>query len=266
MPQRRWRWSSHIAVFLIPVVVLAVNAFWWLPGIWLASTKGESGFVFAHLEGASGRLLNIVAGREARIEIILMALGIPGLVLLVRRDRAKGVALLGFCVAGLFWGYLAADFRALDFLQPGRHTYAFYSGLALAGGAALDELFRRLRVVSKGVDRFDRWVMAGAITSALLMFGLPVVRFGLLTTVGGGAVPVEPSVATPQLGCRSGAPSRGTRRAPALRGGGIGHSRRPRSVPGRTVQRPAPPPGAGDRGHRRSLLACIVEDELHPVR
>jgi hypothetical protein len=174
VPQRRWSWSSHIAVFLIPAVVLAVNAFWWLPGIWLASTKGQSGFVFAHLEGASGRLLNIVAGREARIEIILMALGVPGLVLLIRRNRAKGVALLGFCAAGLFWGYLAADLRELDFLQPGRHTYAFYSGLALAVGAALDELFRRLRAVSKGVDWFDRWVMAGAVTSALLMFGFPL--------------------------------------------------------------------------------------------
>ena len=34
----------HLAVWMIPIVVLAVNAFWWLPGIWLASTKGESGF------------------------------------------------------------------------------------------------------------------------------------------------------------------------------------------------------------------------------
>ena len=39
---RRWSWSSHIAVFLIPVAVLAVNAFWWLPGIWLRSTKGRA--------------------------------------------------------------------------------------------------------------------------------------------------------------------------------------------------------------------------------
>jgi len=174
VPQRRWSWSSHIAVFLIPVVVLGVNAFWWLPGIWLAATKGQSGFVFAHLEGASGRLLNIVAGREARVEIILMALGVPGLVFLILRNRAKGVALLGFCAAGLFWGYLAADLRVLDFLQPGRQTYAFYSGLALAGGAALDELFRRLRDASKGVDRFDRAVMAGAVTCGLLMFGFPL--------------------------------------------------------------------------------------------
>src|SRR5205814_2900394 len=41
-------WSGHLAVFLIPVVVLAVNAFWWLPGVWLASTKGASGFAFSH--------------------------------------------------------------------------------------------------------------------------------------------------------------------------------------------------------------------------
>jgi hypothetical protein len=103
-----------------------------------------------------------------------MALGIPGLVLLIHRNRAKGVVLVGFCAAGLFWGYLAADLRALDFLQPGRHTYAFYSGLALAGGTALDEICRRLRDVSHGVDRFDRAVVAGVVASALLMFGFPL--------------------------------------------------------------------------------------------
>ena len=54
---RRW---FHLAVWMIPIVVLAVNAFWWLPGIWLASTKGESGFAFDHPEGVIARLVQIV--------------------------------------------------------------------------------------------------------------------------------------------------------------------------------------------------------------
>ena len=39
----RWR---HFGVWLIPILVLVCNAFWWLPGIWLASTKGPSDFAF----------------------------------------------------------------------------------------------------------------------------------------------------------------------------------------------------------------------------
>jgi hypothetical protein len=172
--ERRLTSISHVAIWALPAVVLAANCFWWLPGIWLASTKGESGFVFAHLEGASGRLLQIIAGREPRIEVFLLAFAVPGAILLVHRNRAAGLALLAFCAAGFFWGYLAADFRALDFLQPGRQTYALYSGLALAAGAVLDELFRRLNAASQGEDKFDRWVMSGVVVCVLLMFGFPL--------------------------------------------------------------------------------------------
>ena len=54
----------HAGVWLLPVVVLAANAFWWLPGIWLASTKGPSDFAFAHSsEGVLRRLLQIILSR-----------------------------------------------------------------------------------------------------------------------------------------------------------------------------------------------------------
>ena len=33
--------GRHVGVWCIPAVVLAVNAFWWLPGLWLATTKGR---------------------------------------------------------------------------------------------------------------------------------------------------------------------------------------------------------------------------------
>ena len=265
-PTRRWCWWTHIAVFLIPIVVLAVNAFWWLPGIWLASTKGESGFVFAHLEGASGRLLNIVAGREARIEVILMALGIPGLGLLACRDRPKAWP----CWDSASPGYSGATWprtsARLDFLQPGRHTYAFYSGLALAGGAALEELFRRLRVVSKGVDQFDRWVMAGTITERALDVRLPVVRFDLLTICG-----------RESRFCR--AVRRNACTGLSIRCAVMWHQasacstrRGEWTFPGSSIRSRADGSAACSRtwcrgrGHRRSLLACIVEDQLHPVR
>ena len=53
--------GRHLAVWLLPLVVLGANAFWWLPGLWLASTKGESGFVLAHSsEHVGTRLLQIV--------------------------------------------------------------------------------------------------------------------------------------------------------------------------------------------------------------
>ena len=141
-PARRLTVMSHLAVWTIPAIVLAVNSFWWLPGVWLASTKGESGFAFFHPEGVGRRLVQIIVS-ESPVECLLLAVGLPGLVLLLQRDRALGWALSGFCDAGIFWGYFAGGSRALDFLQPGRQTYAFFTALAVAGGAGIDELRRR---------------------------------------------------------------------------------------------------------------------------
>jgi hypothetical protein len=138
-------WRTHAAVWLMPVVVLAVNAFWWLPGVFLVSTKGDSSFAFSHSgENVLERLTHIL-WTEAPIETILLAAGLPGLWLLARRFAVSGLALSGFCGAGLAWGYLAGAVGSLDFLQPGRHTFALYSGLSIAGAVALDEALRRLR-------------------------------------------------------------------------------------------------------------------------
>jgi hypothetical protein len=168
----------HLAVWMIPIIVLTVNAFWWLPGVKLASTKGESGFVFSHPEGAMKRFVEIVnsSGVESSAQSVLIAVGLPGLFLVWRRSVSEGWALVGFCGAGIFWGYLAGSSRALDFLQPGRHTYACYTALALAGGVGLDELFRRLRLGPIGVDHLDRWVMAGLVVVGIRMFGYPMAQ------------------------------------------------------------------------------------------
>jgi hypothetical protein len=164
---------GHAAVWLIPAVVLAVNSFWWLPGVWLGSTKGASDFAFYHPEGVAKRLMQILWA-EAPMEAILVAMGLPGLVLLIRRDRIAGCALMGFAGAGMFWGYLAGGSRALDFLQPGRHTYAFYTALAVFAGVSIEEFFRRLQKGAGGIDHLDKWVMAGALLVAIRIMSYPV--------------------------------------------------------------------------------------------
>ena len=171
-PERKLTLASHLAVWILPIVVLAVNAFWWLPGVWLASTKGASDFAFAHPEGVTRRLWQIIA-TEAPIQAVLLAAGLPGLVLIYRRGSAQGVALIVFCAAGVFWGYLAGGLRSLDFLQPGRHTYACYTALAVAGGAGVEELRQRLRVGRRGADHLDRWVTAGAILIGIRLLAYP---------------------------------------------------------------------------------------------
>jgi hypothetical protein len=168
---RRFAASRHIGVWLLPLFVLASNAFWWLPGLWLAATKGASDFAFAHSsEHVYRRLLHIFTA-EAEVQAILLAFGFPGLILLARQSRVRGTAIAGFCLAGFFWGYLAGGFRFLDFLQPGRHTYACFTALALAGGACLDAFFLRLRGGREGASRLDRWAMAAALVVGLRVVG-----------------------------------------------------------------------------------------------
>ena len=214
--ERPWTRMRHVGVWLIPVVVLAVNAFWWLPGVWLSSTKGPSDFAFNHPEGVISRLAKIIGGPEAPIQSILLATGLPGLAWMIRRRRIEGAALLGFCGAGLFWGYLAGGIRALDFLQPGRHTYALYTGLALAGASGLEELGRRLHAGSQRSDHFHRWVMVGAVLIADADGRQPSARIDPPTGLGRGAIPFEPAVPPLALGDQPREPTRQARRAPAL--------------------------------------------------
>ena len=74
----------------------------------------------------------------------MIGLGIIGLVILFRQNRVRAVALGGFCLAGFSGDTWPGLFPALDFLQPGRHSYTCFTGLALAGSAGSMEFFAGL--------------------------------------------------------------------------------------------------------------------------
>ncbi len=95
--------AGHVAVWTIPLVVLAVNSFWWLPGIWLASTKGLSDFAFAHPEGVAQRLLQI-RRRGAADPGDLAGRGRPRADAAVASRRGPGLGSVGFCAAGTVLG------------------------------------------------------------------------------------------------------------------------------------------------------------------
>lgn len=170
--------SRHLGVWAVPAVVLALNAFWWAPILWLASTKGKSDFAFVHPEGSLARVAQLFTS-EAPAEMILIGLGLPGLIVLATKGLGRGLALAGVAAAGWFWAYTAADLRALDFLQPGRHTFALYSALAVAAGAAVSAGVARLRprTGAAGAEavRLDRWALVAAALIGVRLLGTPAV-------------------------------------------------------------------------------------------
>jgi hypothetical protein len=162
-PRPTRRWLFHAGVVAIPLLVLLANAFWWLPGMWLTSTKGPSDFAFVHPEGVVARLVKIVDA-EPHIERWLWLLGLAGLVVAWCRDRIAAAGLTAFIAAGFAWGYLAGSSRSLDFLQPGRHTLAFYTGLTLSAGSGIAWLLVYMRGLSPmRLDRVSAIVLAGGL-------------------------------------------------------------------------------------------------------
>ncbi len=147
---QRFPVMRHVGIWLIPVLVLALNAFWWWPGIPLASTKGDSGFAFSHPEPLVKRLIEFFTVNPES-QCWLLGGGLIGLVVLAGRNSILLAALGGFVASGFFWGYLAGAFRSLDFLQPGRHTFAFFLALNVATAIAWDEVVRRLKPGKKRI-------------------------------------------------------------------------------------------------------------------
>jgi hypothetical protein len=173
--------SRHVGLVAIVPVILLMNAFWLLPGYWLASTAGQSDFVFAHPESLLGRLGEI-AWTASPIEAVALGLGLVGVAALARRRPEAAAGLGGLLLAGFGWGYLAGAFRALDALQPGRHTYTCYSAACLAGGIGLDEVLTRLR--SARLGRLDRVALIGLALVGIRVFG-PAVSGSVRSRIGG---------------------------------------------------------------------------------
>ncbi len=160
--------SRHLGFWAIGPVVLAANAFWWVPGLLLAATKAGSENAFAHPEPVGRRLWEIL-WKSREIQTVLLALGLIGLALRARRDAVATAGLAGFLAAGFFWGYLAGAFRGLDPLQPGRHTYALFTAASVAAGIALGDVLGRLR--SDQGPRLDRWLAVALVVIGFRVFG-----------------------------------------------------------------------------------------------
>jgi hypothetical protein len=185
----------HLGLWLALPIVAALNAFWWWPGWFLASTSDGTVAALANAEPVLTRL-NEIATTGPPIQAVLAAGLLPGLVVLARRDRVASASLLGFAAAGFGWGYLAGASRALDVLQPGRHTYGFYAASALAAGIALGEVGRLAR---PGRGRLDLWILLGLGFVGLRFFGPELAATARYRLGFAGAPPFLSSRPTPRL-------------------------------------------------------------------
>ncbi len=177
-PEPRIGAGFQLAVWMIPVIVLAVNAFWWLPGIWLASTKGASDFAFAHPEGVARRFLQIVVS-ESPIEAVLIAAGMTGAVrLMAARSRPKAGPSSDSAAracSGDTWRGLRA--RSISCSQGGT-PMRFIAGWRLPRVRDSTNSSGELASVARGVDHLDRWLMVG-----MALLGIRTLGFSLVHSV-----------------------------------------------------------------------------------
>ena len=281
--ERAW---SHLAVWMIPLVVLAVNAFWWLPGIWLASTKGASDFAFVHPEGVSRRL---VADRRYARRRFRASCWRPACracsCSAARSDRRAGLCSDSAppgCSGDTWRRACGPSISCSRAGTPMRSTRRWRSPAARDSTSCC----RRLRVGPHGVDHLDRWVMAGLALIGIRIWDIPwpvdprparvnlEVRF--VESWGFRCLDRPLAVGPESRSCRAGrrracsgsSTCQATMSSPAsacLYEEGGRPSRRARSVSGRTIQRPLAGAHRG-RGDRRPLSPRVVEDQLHPVR
>lgn len=157
----------HLAIWILPVCIAVVNAWWWAPAVSFWSERGETAFMFHHPESVESRLWAMIWDAPL-IQTVLLAGGLAGFAAWWRRDPVTASGFAGFACAGFAFGYLAGGSRALDFLQPGRQTYAWHSAAALGSGVALAGLVRAAAV---GVDRPARRI---AVALLILLVGFRV--------------------------------------------------------------------------------------------
>ena len=157
--KERFTVSRHLGFWAIAPVVLAVNAFWWVPGLLLASTKAPGEDAFVHREPVLGtdrrRLLVERAGPVAAARLR------AGRCAPVRPPQRRG-SRRPACVRGD--GVLLGLSRRR---RSGRWTRSSRGGIptpstparASPQGVALGEVFARLR--SDRGPRLDLWLARG---------------------------------------------------------------------------------------------------------
>ncbi len=178
-------WSRHLATWVLPFVVIAANVFWWWPGIVLWETRGESGFVLANTEPVLDRLADVV-WIAPPIQVVIYALGLGGAVVLVRRRPILGWGVVTMLAAGLSWGYLAGAVRWLDFLQPGRQTYALHVAAVMLAAVGFVAALERL---SGGSKRMAAVWLAGLMLVGIRVFGPTLVEVVRTRLGGSGTTP-----------------------------------------------------------------------------
>jgi hypothetical protein len=110
--------------------------------------RGRTGPAFVHEEGLWTRLWQIPT-IEPRAQVVLLCLCALGLIICRKKHPSAVTDIGAYAGLGFGWGYLAASWPALAFLQLGRHTYALYTAASVAGGLALAEVVRRLAARSR---------------------------------------------------------------------------------------------------------------------
>jgi hypothetical protein len=169
---RRMSVTRHLGLWMIPVVALALNAWWWLPAIELAATGMAQDIAFIHEPAETlPRLAEILGLRDPAqpvIQVLLLAGSVVGLAALYGAGRVRRFTLGVVLAAGFFWGYLSGLFPALKPLQPGRHTYTFYTTAALVAGLGWGRLALWLRDL--GRPWMTRLAVAGALLIGVRLF------------------------------------------------------------------------------------------------
>lgn len=170
---RRFSPKSHVAVAGIGIAALVLNAFWLLPALWLRQTQSGLGWLFIHPEPVWRRILGIVVD-DPPIQAVIWGLALPGLVHLWRRDRIAAAGLAGFAASGFFFGYLAGGLRSLDFLEPGRQTYALHAAASVLAGVGLAQIGSLLYHASSRTVAFAALIGLAVLSGRL--FGTDLVR------------------------------------------------------------------------------------------
>ena len=161
-PARRLTRLGHVAVWMIPVVVLAVNCVLVAAGDLAGVDEGAERLRVRPSRGSGAAARADRESPRRRSRASCSPRGLPGLVLLLRRDPIRGLGVSRILRRRVLLGlpgraapvarFLAAGAAYLRLLHGAGGGRRGGDSTSCAGGCA---------PVRHGVDRLDRWVMVG---------------------------------------------------------------------------------------------------------